>query len=215
MHLQHRAYTPAATERILEPLRLRRRVLEVSLRIADGRNASAQELARSKEQLVLSTQTHFSCRALLADKNSCVLAPPVRRICCSTHYSRTTPCVPSSCSLSSCFSIPRVCTQRVMFLAVALYNSIAPKGSEILSGGGLLVRTRALALLQWQRGTLPRTAVQTYFHNCIAPIPLCVCMCACMRVSLRVSLRVPASLHVRRWRLRRDSRCPTLCITNR
>ena len=140
MHLQHRAYTPAATERILEPLRLRRRVLEVSLRIADGRNASAQELARSKEQLVLSTQTHFSCRALLADKNSRVLAPPVRRICCSTHYSRTTPCVPSSYSLSYCFSIPRVCTQRVMFLAVALYNSIAPKGSEILRGGGLLTR---------------------------------------------------------------------------
>ena len=39
------AYTPAATERILEPLRLRRRALEVSLRIADGRNASAQGAA--------------------------------------------------------------------------------------------------------------------------------------------------------------------------
>ena len=59
-----------------EPLRLRRRVLEVSLRIADGRNASAQELARSKEQLVWSTQTHFSCRLCSRIKTVAFLRPP-------------------------------------------------------------------------------------------------------------------------------------------
>ena len=76
-----------------------------------------------------------------------------------------------------------------MFLAVALYNSIAPKGSEILRGGGLLpylvVRTRALALLRWQRGTLPRAAV-SQLHRANSSMCLHVCLYA------RVPARVPA-----------------------
>ena len=181
---------------VLDPPRTGKK-LQYALAIACSKSATEGQAELIVEQLQLLREADVDVATkCMRIKTVAFLRPPVRRICCSTHYSCTTPCVPSSYSLSYCFSIPRVCTQRVMFLAVALYNSIAPKGSEILRGGGLLhylvVRTRALALLRWQRGTLPRTAVQTYFHNCIAPIPLCVCMCACMRVSLRVSLRVPA-----------------------